>query len=492
MKKVIIVGAGIAGLSAGIYARKSGFDVTIVESHAIPGGNCTAWRRNGYLFEGGMHWLNGSGPEKSHNKLWKEVGALNEGTKIFNTDPFLVCEYDGKRAAMHRDVKEFEEHLSAVSPEDIPLIKKMCRDIRRFRGFGIPVRDIPGLKVREKAPGLRKVALKAISLLPRIIALGRISAGDYARRFRSPAIRLLLLKTVNPGYDALSLFFILSCFMSGDGGYIEGGSLKLIQNMADRFVKAGGILRCNTKANRVLVKDGRTAGVETKDGIIPADAVIVAADTLAAVDTLFEAPLHEGWADILRCRETTLIVNTFISIGVKADLSSLPETMVFPLEKPFEFGGFTINHLNLNNYAPYPEYAPKGCTAITSSISVDTYDYWKNAREQGAYDQRKRELFEAVLSRLEERFPLIKGKAETWDVATPLTYERFCGTYHGSWMTITPPGHRRTIYPSKAKKIKGLYFAGQRIQPPGGMPVALITGRRAVQYLCRDFGAVFG
>lgn len=54
MKKVIIVGAGISGLTAGIYACQSGFDVTIYESHTIPGGACTSWRRNGYLFEGGM------------------------------------------------------------------------------------------------------------------------------------------------------------------------------------------------------------------------------------------------------------------------------------------------------------------------------------------------------------------------------------------------------------------------------------------------------
>ena len=59
-KRVIIVGAGISGLTAGIYARRSGFDVTILESHNISGGLSTSWKRKGYLFEGGMHWLTGS------------------------------------------------------------------------------------------------------------------------------------------------------------------------------------------------------------------------------------------------------------------------------------------------------------------------------------------------------------------------------------------------------------------------------------------------
>jgi phytoene dehydrogenase-like protein len=121
----------------------------------------------------------------------------------------------------------------------------------------------------------------------------------------------------------------------------------------------------------------------------------------------------------------------------------------------------------------------------------DTYDYWKRARELGHYDERKQELFEHVRKSLEEQLPAIRGKVAVWDVATPLTYERYCGTYHGSWMTTTLPGAKRIAYPCKPKSIGNLYFAGQRLNPPGGMPVAVSTGRTAAQYLCRDFDAVF-
>ncbi|MGL6199375.1 MAG: NAD(P)-binding protein [Lachnospiraceae bacterium] len=71
MKRYItIVGAGVAGLTAGIYARKCGFETTILEKHTIPGGNCTSWKRDGYLFEGGMHWLNGTKGGTFLNDLW--------------------------------------------------------------------------------------------------------------------------------------------------------------------------------------------------------------------------------------------------------------------------------------------------------------------------------------------------------------------------------------------------------------------------------------
>lgn len=58
-------------------------------------------------------------------------------------------------------------------------------------------------------------------------------------------------------------------------------------------------------------------------------------------------------------------------------------------------------------------------------------------------------------------------------------------------MTIMAKGDMRANYPSKSESISNLYFAGQRLQPPGGLPVAVSTGRTAVQYLCRDTNTVF-
>ena len=52
VKKVIIIGAGVSGLSAGIYGQMNGFNTEIFEMHAIPGGECTGWRRKGYYFDG--------------------------------------------------------------------------------------------------------------------------------------------------------------------------------------------------------------------------------------------------------------------------------------------------------------------------------------------------------------------------------------------------------------------------------------------------------
>ena len=86
-KKIIIVGAGIAGLSAGIYARKNGYDVTIYEMHYLPGGMCTAWKREGFIFEGCMHYVGlvGSSPTHAFYNQWKELGVV-PGMKMLHHD----------------------------------------------------------------------------------------------------------------------------------------------------------------------------------------------------------------------------------------------------------------------------------------------------------------------------------------------------------------------------------------------------------------------
>lgn len=149
--KVIIVGAGIAGLAAGVYARQSGFDVTIYESHTIPGGASTSWRRQGYLFEGGMHWLTGSSPKTPLHKLWREVGALDDSVQIHYRDPFLTFEQDGHRACLYQDLEKLRQHFLESAPDDRAEINRLCRDIKKFTKMGMPVMDIRGVKVKQKS-----------------------------------------------------------------------------------------------------------------------------------------------------------------------------------------------------------------------------------------------------------------------------------------------------------------------------------------------------
>ena len=62
LKRIVIIGGGIAGFCVGIHAWRNGFGALIVEKHDIAGGLATAWTRHGYTFENCIHWFVGSKP----------------------------------------------------------------------------------------------------------------------------------------------------------------------------------------------------------------------------------------------------------------------------------------------------------------------------------------------------------------------------------------------------------------------------------------------
>ena len=124
-------------------------------------------------------------------------------------------------------------------------------------------------------------------------------------------------------------------------------------------------------------------------------------------------------------------------------------------------------------------------------MNGDTYDRWAARRADGTYAEEKWKLAEAVIAAVSKKYPQVEGKVEVWDVATPLTYERYLRSYKGSWMSNMLPGEKQTSYPAKPEGIADVYFAGQRLVAPGGLPTAVDTARTAVQHLCRDTGTVF-
>lgn len=488
MKNVVIIGAGISGLTAGIYARQSGFDVTIYESHTIPGGAFTSWRRKGYLFEGGMHWLTGSSPETPLHRLWLETGALDENVKVYNRDPFLAFDYNGQTAYLYRDAEKLRAHFMQLSPEDEKEINRLCGDIKKFAKLSMPVMDIKGVKVKKKSSMPLSMMLEMLPALPRMSFYSNQTVREYAARFKSPLIRLLLEHIIGPDYIAVGMMFTIAILASGDGGYPEGGSLGMALRMSKRFEALGGKIQYGNLVSKVSVQDGVARGIVVNGETIPTDAVIVTQDTLAAIDTLLDEPIREPWAEKM-CKTTKPMLDTFISVGVEADLSRLPERIQFIPEKSLVCGGVEETVIGTNNYTGYKGYAPEGCTAITCGIIGDSYDYLESCRENGTYRAEKEKLAQAFIDILAEKYPQTAGKAAVWDVATPLTYERYLHSYKGSWMTIM--GKENAYYPSKPEQTQRLYFAGQRLRSPSGLPVAIDSGRRAVQCLCRDTGTIF-
>ncbi len=487
MKKVIVVGGGIAGLSAGIYAAGCGFETTILESHAIAGGNCTSWRRGDYLFEGGMHWLTGSSKENPIYKVWRHLGALDDSVSVICPETFAEYDHNGVAIKLFRNADKLEKHLLSIAPEDSKPIRRLCGDIHRFGNLTMPLGHVKGLKATQKAPsGL--AALKLLPMLPHLAALGKINCEEYARRFSHEGIQSALRACMIDEYYATALVMTLASMSAGDGGFPEGGSLPFVERMTKRFASLGGTIQYKAVVDRVLVENGRAVGVSLGGKRLDADAVIVTVDTMTA-EKLFDCPPEAGWLRTMRS-EAGPVVTSFVSLGVDADLSDLPHVMNWKPVAPLTAGGLTYPFLEANVYAGRG-FAPAGKTAVTMPLAGDSYDFWRRTREDGRYTAEKQALLERVSDAFTAHVPRAKNRIEVSDLATPLTYERYCGTWRGSYMTLVPKKAAMRSHSGVPDNIRFCYFAGQRLMPPGGLPVAATTGRTAVQYLCRDTDTVF-
>ena len=138
---IVIVGGGISGLVAGIYAQKAGMTATVVEKNHTPGGECTGWDRDGYHIDNCLHWLVGSKNGSDLNRIWQEVGALDTG--VHQPQFMYRSELDGESLTLWADIDRTEREMLALSPVDAEAIRWLI-GLCKLGGSIMPPAEKPG------------------------------------------------------------------------------------------------------------------------------------------------------------------------------------------------------------------------------------------------------------------------------------------------------------------------------------------------------------
>jgi phytoene dehydrogenase-like protein len=194
-KSILIVGAGVAGLCAGIYGQMNGYQTRIYEQHKFPGGLVTAFRRKGFLVDVCVHWLTGSGPGIHLHRYWNEVGLL-EGRKFIPLESYGVYHgKDGRTVSFYCDPDRLEKHLLQISLEDAPVIHELVEGVR----FGIRFKTPEKLQYEASTFEWIKTIVSMVPLLGGIQKWTRLTVGELAGRFQSQLIRDALNTVYAPG-----------------------------------------------------------------------------------------------------------------------------------------------------------------------------------------------------------------------------------------------------------------------------------------------------
>jgi phytoene dehydrogenase-like protein len=495
-KSLIIIGAGFAGLSAGIYGRMNGYATRIFEMHTQPGGLCTAWKRKGYTVDGCIHWLVGSSPRSSFYRYWQEVGIAG-GLKIVDLDEFARFEgEDGRTFVMHSDVDKLERHMLELSPRDEAATRRFISGVRLGLAFNPPSESAPPL--RRLGMGL-KFMLTMLAKAPAVRKWMKITISDLAARFQDPLIRDSLNDFWFPEFSALFMLFTLAYLHNRDAGYPVGGSMPMSLALAERYRGLGGEIRCGSRVEKILVEDGRAAGVRLADGSEHrAGRVISAADGHATIFDMLDGRFVDD--KIREAYETwpPFPPLVYVGVGVNRDFSDVPRTVsgvAWRLNPPREIAGEKRRWLPAHIFNQDPTLAPPGKTVLNVMLPT-SYEYWKDlGRDRGAYDLKKEEIARTIVELLDQRFPGLAGQVEMTDVATPLTFERYTGNWRGSFegWQLTPRNAHTMIRPMSQTLpgLKNFHMCGQWVHPGGGLPTGVMSARRALRMICKEDGIKF-
>jgi phytoene dehydrogenase-like protein len=486
-KSIIIIGAGMGGLSAGIYGRLNGYKTHIFEMHNKPGGLCTAWKRKDYIIDGCLHWLVGTSPKSSYNHLWQEVGAL-QGKKIVDLEQFFQVEAaDGKVLSLYTDIDRLEKHLKELAPEDSDFIEEFTRAVRKFATMEMPA---------DKAPELYspmdnlKLMTKMAPLMGEFQKWGKITMKDFALRFRNPFLREVWQMVWPLEFSSVVLLMTLAWMSQKNAGYIIGGSMELSLAMEKRYLDLGGTISYSSGVEKILVENDRAVGVKLTDGSEhKADYVISAADGHATIFEMLEGKYVDNTIRGYYEKMPIFQPLVYVGLGVNRTFDDIPPLisgLVFPLEKPVVIGSRENRYLGVRIYNYDPSFAPHGKTAMNVSFESD-FNYWAElSQDMDRYRAEKERIAVAVVSALNKRFPGFTQQVEMWDVATPLTFYRYTGNWQGSYEGWLMTPQNMTLRMKKTLPgLDNFYMAGQWVQPGGGLPSGLMAGCHVIQILCK-------
>ncbi|MFZ4725139.1 MAG: phytoene desaturase family protein [Paludibacter sp.] len=489
-KKVVIIGGGIAGLSAGIYATMNGFDTEIFEMSAVAGGQCTAWDRKGYRFDYCLHWLVGTSKGAFH-QIWKETNVINNQTEIIDHEIHSrILDNNGSEFIIYSNIDRWEKYLIEIAPEDISSIKKMCTDMRKsalLEPFALP-------------PELRS-PFDYIKILPQMLPIfnlirkfGRLTCQEYFDKlnFKNDRLKYVLFALYgNRNFSSLAFIFMLGFFNQKNAGYIKGGSFPLAQRMVEKFNKLGGKLSYKKKVEKIIVENNVAKGVSFTDGTsVQADFVISAADGYSTIFKMLDAKYISKEIDYAYRNWDLFTPIVQVSFGIKKLIPS-ESPIIINLSKGISIGKTRLeNGYSVMNYAYDNTMAPKGKTTVV--IRFDSpWKLWEKM-DENEYKAEKKKIEVDATACLEKIYSGILPFIEVIDVATPLTDVKYTGVKDGAYEGFMPS--KENMMKSLKMQLPGLhnfYMAGQWLFPGGGLPPSAQTGKWVVQLICKKDKQVF-
>jgi C-3',4' desaturase CrtD len=501
VNRIVVIGAGVGGLSTSALLARAGLDVTVLEAHIYAGGSASTFYHQGYRFDAGATLPAGFYPGGPMDLVGQAVGI--DRWPVRSDDPAMVVHLpDGARVTRYGGEQRWAERRRVFGPEAEPFWRwqETTSDALWDLALRLPAwpPQIPGEAARLVGDGLAwmgndlrnrlKPSLALDVFRPVSAHLHRHSHGAASERLRLFVDAQLLIAAQTTSRYTNALYGASALDLPRRGvAHAEAGMGAIAGTLVEAVKRNGGQVHFRQEATRIVVERGRPVAVETKKGAsFPADVVIANLPPWNVNRLLGEyAPrrLHTRRLRALPPRPEHLWGAFMLYAGL--DGAAVPHD--FPLHhqvvlrEPMGNG----NTVFLSLSPAWDEgRAPQGRRALTLSTHTELGPWWDfHEQDRQAYEARKQVYTERVLAAAEVAVPGLRDAADLTLSGTPVTFQRFTRRDWG-WVGGFPQTSLTRAWGPRLAP--GLWLVGDSVFPGQSVPAVALGGLRVAQSLLAE------
>ena len=487
---VIIIGAGLGGLSAAIRLAAKGFSVRVLEKNANVGGKINTVESSGYKFDTGASLLT---MRHVLEDLFDFAGKkIEDYLDVVPLDP--ICRYfwsDGATFDASSDLQKTEREIEKLEPLDVENFRRFLTDARRK--YEISEKTFLAHSLNDLPKLLRPKYLKDLFAISSLKTLDT----HVANHFKSPKLRQLFNRyaTYNGSspYQTPATFALVPFVEFGLGAWYARGGIYEIPRALERLALESGVrIETNCAVQKIEIENGRAVGVRLESGaVIKSDFVISNADAIETYRNLIDADARKNFSDKKLDKIEPSCSGFVLLLGVKKRFPELAHhNIFFSDDYRAEFRQLFAEKRPATNPTIYvcatsrtdATQAPENCENLFVLVNAP---YTSGATDWQTEAKNYRDL---IIEKL-EKFGLtdLEKNIEFEQTITPEDFERKYNANRGSIYGVSSNGVFSAFLrpPNGARDTENLYFAGGATHPGGGIPLVLLSGKMACELIER-------
>lgn len=460
MKRCVIIGSGLGGLSCGCILAKNGYDVTVLEQGAQIGGCLQCFRRGSAVFETGMHFIGSADRGQTLDTMLRYLGIRDKiETDRLDTAGYDVISFGGKSYKIANGRENFISSLSEHFPDS-------SRELSRY--FDL-VSLVASSAAMHSLNGNADISISTEYQLRSVNDVLEETVSDARLREVLAGIQMLYAGERNrtPFY----IHALIADFYNKSAFRIVGGSCNVADALACKIIETGGRVLAMRKAVKIECDEAKATGVVTDNGeYFPADIVISAIHPQTTMRLVDNGALSRFCRRrISSLRNTTSAFTVYLKFRkdtvpyMRYNLYSYRGRTTWNCEKYSEESWpESVLYMHFCHKSN-PEYAETG--EAIAYMRFDEVERWLGTavgQRGGEYEAFKRRKTEAVVMALEDEFPGLSKNIEACYTSTPLTYLDYTGTPQGAMY-----GAARDVHA----------IGGGHVTPKTNIPNLLLAGQ---------------